>query len=220
MELSMKNSFITFIASSAVCVAMLLASRTMTVDPAAHTRYYLTSVVMISGILSVITLLRLIRSFVNKNASPEPFQRHRSEQRRQSYRLTFESSDRPRFVQSADGDLPAGSFTCPVLDISETGISLGCTGVYATGQTVRGEIIFSSFRRIVVNGVVVREDEDRTSLKLHSAIDPPLLMAEQRQQITMNKGATARPAVSEDVLEKPSASLPSQRPNKGICRLK
>lgn len=215
----MKNDLITLLTSSVVFVAMLWARRAMIDEHAAYTRYYVAAGLMISGILSLIIVLRLCWHLFKRPPSADPISRERPEHPRAHYRLTFDRSEsRPRFVQAADGRQPAGAFTCPVLDISETGIALDCTGVYTPGQTVHGEIIFASFRTAVVNGTVVREETDRTSLQLHCTIAPPLLMAEQREQIVNKKGA-ARPAVSKSLLENPSNSLPSHRP-KGICRIK
>ena len=143
-----------------------------------------------------------------------------SDRKRQYYRLQFDQSDqRPTFVQRVDDHYPATAFTCPVGDISETGISLSCTGVYASGKTVVGEIIFSSGRTAPVNGMVIREMADRTCLRLHCTINPPLLMAEQREQIAMLKGKGPLPAVSKTALGTATKSLPSHSP-KGICRLK
>lgn len=200
-------------------MAMLWVRRAIVDDYSTYTRYYIVSGLMISGVLCSIILLRLLRLFFKPPQTAELISRERSEQPRKHYRLTFDRSDSPRFVQAANGRQPAGAFTCPVLDISETGITLGCTGEYSTGQTVHGEVIFASCRTAVVNGTVVREEADRTALRLHCTIDPPLLMAEQREQIVRQKGESARPAVSKNLFENPSKSLPSHRP-KGICRIK
>ena len=215
----MKPDLITLAISMTVFVSALLSSQGLLANASAHTRYYITAVLMISGLLAAISLLRLMLSVRHRPSSAGSAPRERSNQRREHYRLTFEQSTRPLFVQTNDEGLPADAVSCPVWDISETGLTLRCTGVYATGQTVHGEIIFAGGRTAQVNGTVVREETDRTSLKLHCTIDPALLMAEQRDQIESRKNTGPRPAVSHGALEKPIASLPSHRP-KGICRKK
>jgi hypothetical protein len=214
----MKTNLITLAISLTVLVVTLLASRGIT-TPSAHSRYYITAVVMISGLLAAITLLRLLLSVRHRPSSAGPAPREISNQRREHYRLTFEQSTAPLFVQTNDEGLPADAVTCPVRDISETGLTLRCSGVYPTGQTVHGEIIFASGRTAEVNGTVIREEMDRTSLKLHCTIDPALLMTEQRELIESQKSAGPRPAVSHSTLEESAVSLPSHRP-KGVCHIK
>ena len=98
-------------------------------------------------------------------------------------------------------------------------MSLECTGIFAEGESVQGEIIFNSGRTAPVNGIVIREEAQRTCLRLHCTIGPPLLMAEQRELIVQTKASGPRPAVSETLLGDTVRSLPSHRP-KGLCRLK
>ncbi|WP_319409852.1 PilZ domain-containing protein [uncultured Desulfosarcina sp.] len=169
--------------------------------------------------VSVITLFRWFRHRRQRSMPADDADRKASDRQRQNYRIQFGESPHPIFIQRTDNRHPATAFTCPVRDVSETGISLGCTGVYAIGQTVQGEIIFTSGRTAPVNGVVLREKMDYTCLRLHCTIDPPLLMAEQREQIAREKGDSPRPAVSKAVMDKTVGSLPSDSP-KGICRLK
>lgn len=215
----MKSNLTTLALSLAVLVTTLLSSPALLANPSAYTRYYITAAITISGMLTAITVLRLLMMVTRRPPSPRPPSKTSPDQRRAYYRLTFGQSPEPLFVQTDDEDLPAGSaaFTCPVKDISETGLSLRCTDVYATGQTVSGKIIFTSGRTAPVNGRVIQEEADRTRLELHCTIDPSLLMAEQRELIESTKNTGPRPAVSRSALEDPDASLPSHRP-KGICR--
>lgn len=215
----MKTNFITLLISSAVLMAALWSRQTFFADSSAHGRYYVTAILMISGILTVIALFRLIRLQHNPMMSADSAGRENSNQHRQHFRIRFEAPPGPIFVQKTDDRQSAPEITCPVCDISETGISIGCTGVYANGQTVQGEVIFDSGRTTPVNGIVIREEADRTCLSLHCTIDPPLLMAEQREQILMEKANGPPPAVSKTVLDTTAGSLPSHSP-KGICRLK
>lgn len=215
----MKINFITLLISSTVLIAALWARQTLLAGSLAHARYYLTTILMISGILTVISLYRLIQLHRCRPMSTDNADQETSERNRQHYRMQFDESPRPIFIQKTDDRLPAAAFTCPVWDISETGISLGCTGVFAQGQTVQGEIIFDSGRTAPINGIVIRKEADRTCLRLHCTIPPPLLMAEQREQIIMEKANGPRPAVSKTVLDTTAESLPSHSP-KGICRLK
>jgi hypothetical protein len=214
-----KENQITLATSAAVFVAALWVRQTFFTDASAHGRYYVSAVLGISGVLTVIFLCRLIlaqrmRSSSDPTAGEKPSRRDRLH-----YRIRFDRPPQPVFVQKTDDRQPGPAFTCPVLDISETGISLACTGVYTLGQTVQGELIFCSGRTAPINGIVIREEKDRSALNLHCAIDPPLLMAEQREQIVLQKAAGPQPAVSRTLLEKDSGSLPSHSP-KGICRLK
>ena len=215
----MKFNLITLFVSSTIFVAALGARQTWVVGSSVHGRYYVTAILMISCIISMITLFRWFRLRRHRSATADNVDREASERPRQHYRMQFDQSTHPLFVERTDDRHPVTAFTCPVRDISETGISLGCKGVYTHGQTIHGEIIFSSGRTAPVNGVVIREETDRTCLRLHCTIDPPLLMAEQRDQIVLEKGNRPRPAVSKTVLDTTAGSLPSHSP-KGICRLK
>lgn len=215
----MKSNLITLLISSTLLMIALWTRQTCFAGAAAHQRYYLSAIMMISGILTVVTLIRLIRSHRYRPISSFNANRKTLVRPRQHYRVQFDTPRRPIFFQKTDGPVPATEFTCPVLDISETGISLGCTGVYKRGQMVQGEIIFDSGRTAPVNGIVRREAADRTCLRLHCTIAPPLLMAVQREQIVMRKAKGPRPAVSKTVLHTQASPLPSHSP-KGICRLK
>ena len=215
----MKENQITLAISAAVFMAALWVRQTLFTGASAHGRYYVSAVLGISGVLTVILLCRLIlpkriRSSTDPTSGETPSRRDRLH-----YRIRFDRPPQPVFVQKIDDRQPGLAFTCPVLDISETGISLACTGVYARGQTVQGELIFCSGRTAPINGIVIREEKDRSSLSLHCTIDPPLLMAEQREQILLQKATGPRPPVSRNLLEKTSGALPSHSP-KGICRLK
>jgi hypothetical protein len=213
-----KLNLITLIISSVTLMATIWARQALVVDASTHGHYYVTAMLMISSIITAITLLRWLllrrRPISAGGADQEASDRHR-----QHYRLQFDRSPRPLFVQRTDERHPITTFTCPVRDISETGISLECNRAYVHGQSVQGEIIFGSGRTAPVNGVVVREETDRTCLRLHCTIDPPLLMAEQREQIALEKGNRPRPGVGNTLLDTTAESLPSHSP-KGICRLK
>ncbi len=215
----MKANRKTLIFSLAVFMGALWAWQTIYPDTSAYGRYYIMAILMISGTLALVTLFRMIRPQCNRSISPETFGQKASQQARKHYRIRFDRLPHPFFVQKTDDRQPCPSFTCPIRDISENGISLSCTGVFANGQPVQGEIIFNSGRTAPVNGVVIREETDRTCLRLHCSIDPPLLMAEQREQISIEKASGPRPAVSKSVLNKTGGSLPSHAP-KGICRIK
>lgn len=215
----MTINHITLLISSTVLMIALWVRQTLFTGLSAHERYYLTAILMISGILALITLFRSIRTYRSQPILSDNAERQPSERPRQHYRIQFDESSHPIFIQKKDDHRSVTTFTCPVCDISETGISLVCTGVYAHGQTVRGEIIFDSGRTTPINGIVIREDAERTCLRLHCAIDPPLLMAEQREQIVLQKAKGPQPAVSQTMLDTTAGSLPSHTP-KGICRLK
>lgn len=215
----MKANRNTLIFSLAVFMGALWAWQTVYPDASAYGRYYIMAMLMTSGTLALVILFRLIRQQRNRSISPETFGRKVSQRARKHYRIRFDRLPHPFFVQKTDDRQPGPSFTCPVRDISETGISLGCTGAFANGQLVQGEIIFNSGRTAPVNGVVIREETDRTCLRLHCTIDPPLLMAEQREQISIEKSSGPRPVVSKSVLNTTAGSLPSHLP-KGICRIK
>ncbi len=215
----MKSNLLTMFISMAILVITILSSRSLLADPTPYTRYYISSAITISGLVIVITLLRLFLMLKRRPSSPPKSSTDSSVQRRENYRLSWERHTSPLFVQAIDENSPAEAFTCPVADLSETGLGLRCSGVYATGQSVHGEIIFTSGRSALVNGRVIREEPDLTSLTLHCTIDPSIFMAEQRELVDSQKNTGPRPAVSQSVLEATQTSLPSHRP-KGICRLK
>lgn len=215
----MKFNHIALIISSVTFMAAWWTRQILVVGLSAHGRYYSTAILTISGIISMIALFRWFRLHRHRSMSTGHADREPSERPRQHYRMQFDQPPHPLFIEKTDNRHPVAAFSCPVGDISETGISLGCRGVYTHGQTVQGEIIFCSGRTAPINGVVIREETDRTCLRLHCTIDPPLLMAEQRERIAKEKGNRPRPAVSKTVLDTTTGSLPSHSP-KGICRLK
>ena len=214
-----KFNLITLLISSSIFMAAVWARQASTFGASPQGRYYMTAILIISCIMTAISLFRWLRLRHHRPKASDDADQEASNWQRQHYRIQFDESMPPLFVQRTEERRPVTEFTCPVHDVSETGISLGCKGVYTHGQTVQGEIIFVSGRTAPVNGVVIREETDRTCLRLHCTIDPPLLMAEQREQIALRKGNSPRPAVSKTILDTTAASLPSQSP-KGICRLK
>jgi hypothetical protein len=185
-------------------------------DTSAYYRYYSMSSLLIGSMLGVIALFRLIHGLMRRNITPEPHPSAIANERRDGYRLVFDSPPRPVFLQKSDGPGSVPVFTCPVWDVSETGVSLDCTRVYTNGQTVQGEIIFDSGRTVTVNGVVNRSGSRRTALMLHCTIDPAVIMAEQRERITLKKKAGPRP-VGDAFSDESHGFLPSHQP-KGICR--
>lgn len=215
----MKSTFITLTISMAVFLATLCARRFWPEGLSAHGRYYVASILTISALVGLIAAVRLRQGTKQGQASSIKTDSDSSAQQRQHYRLQYDNSPCPRFIEKST-DLPAAAaFTCPVHDVSETGLSLVCTALYAEGQTVLGEIHFPSGRTAPINGVVLRDDGQHTSLQLHCGIDPPLLMDEQREKIVREKAQGPQPVVSEALLDATPRSLPSQRV-KGICRLK
>ena len=214
----MRTNLITLIVSLAILAVSLVFSKGALANPSPYAQYYRLTAIAISGLVAAISVLRLLMmARRRKPSSPKIFPH--PDQRRESYRLDFDPSAAPLFVETQLAPLSSDALTCPVKDISETGLSLLCTGVYATGQTVHGEVIFASGRTVQINGRVIREESDQTCLMLHCSIDPSVFMAEQRKRIESQKHIGPRPAVSPGALEEPSTSLPSHRP-KGICRKK
>ncbi|BBO80033.1 hypothetical protein DSCO28_05990 [Desulfosarcina ovata subsp. sediminis] len=216
----MKTNLITLILSSAVAVAVLVARESSFLTTSVHGRYYFAAIMLISVILALITLSRLIRSLWRRprkavNATKPA---HKKENRSE-YRIQFDHPPHPIFIENSGGPQSAPAFTCPVLDVSETGVSLGYVGVYFPGQTVQGEIIFASGRSAPINGVVARQTNRQTVLLLHCTIDPSILMAEQRERIALQKDDGPRPAVSPSLKDNLDVRLPSHQP-KGVCRLK
>jgi hypothetical protein len=215
----MKNDLIALVASLASIAGLVYLFQTAAADMSGHGRYYLTTALLISMALAVIFLVRLVSRKPQRDDSVYPAAETMDDRQRQHYRLQFDLTQRPMFIQKSAPDQTGVAFTCPVNDISETGICLDCVGVYPPGKAIQGEIIFNSGRSAPVNGVVVREEIDRTSLKLHCTISPPLLMAEQRSLIAAQKGHGPPPAVDRQLLNVGGSGLPSHSP-KGICRNK
>ncbi|WP_319525502.1 PilZ domain-containing protein [uncultured Desulfosarcina sp.] len=215
----MKSTLITMLVSTAVFLATLWARLYWPATLSAYGRYYVSSILTISAIIGLIAAVRLVRGTRQGRIASKKTDHDQSSQRRQFYRLQYDDSPRPRFIQKSS-DLPdVAAFTCPVRDVSETGLGLVCTGVYTEGQTVLGEIQFSSGRTAPINGVVLRDDGQHTSLQLHCGIEPALLMEEQRENIVREKAQGPRPVVSEALLDTKPRSLPSQK-TRGLCRLK
>ena len=216
----MKSTRITLVVSTTIFITMLwVRQSTLPEDLSAHGRYYLISLLMISGMVSLIALFQLIRPPTHRSIALHRKSSRTKSQKRAHFRLHYEAPTQPRFIQKSEGSVRSPDFTCPVWDVSEAGISLVCTGIFSEGESIQGEIIFPSGRTAPINGVVLRVDDHRTSLGLHCSIDPPLLMAEQREQIVKEKQTGPHPAVEDASLDAPDRSLPSHTP-KGICRLK
>ncbi len=210
---------VVFIISSLIFVTALWVRWSIFADVSSHGRYYFASIITISGFMVVITLLRLIKKRPAGTKQESCSTDDKTQQRRGNFRIKFDPSEGPIFIRKTDDHQPDPTFTCSVIDISETGIGLACTGVYAKGQTVLGEIIFDSGRTAPVNGVVVREGLDGTFFNLHCTIAPPLLMKEQREQIQRKKAKGPLPKAGTTSLDAVTTSLPSHTP-KGVCRLK
>ena len=215
----MKTILITLTLSLASLVGILVLSKGTLSDLSPYTRYYVTAAIAISGAVAAISMFKLLMmANRGKSSSAHMVNPHRG-QRRESYRIGFDPIAPALFVEAKGKPLSLAAFSCAVKDLSETGLSLFCTGVYATGQTVHGEVIFPSGRTVQIHGSVVREELDQTCLTLHCTIDPSIFMAEQRERIESEKSIGPRPAVSQGALEESSTTLPSHRP-KGICRKK
>ena len=215
----MSNNFITMATAAAVFTTTLWFRRMWAAADTTHGRYYALALLLISAMVILITTFRLVRQLIkppNNTATPHG---QPDGKPRQHYRIQYEHAARPQYVQKYSDPEPVADFSCPVWDVSETGMSLACSGLFSVGDNVQGEIIFHSGRSAPVNGVVIREDTQRTGLRLHCTIDPKLLMAEQREQIIQTKASGPRPVVSESVLGDTAPSLPSHTP-KGLCRLK
>lgn len=207
------------IISSLICIMALWARCIFSTDVSFHGRYYFAVIIGISGFMAVITLLRLL---INRQGDVVPdnkINRKRTRQRRKNYRIAFDRSKGPLFMEETDSQRPDTAFTCTVIDISETGLGLDCTGVYTKGQTVLGKIIFDSGKTAPINGIVIREEAGGTFFSLHCTISPSLLMGEQREQIQSQKAKGPLPTVGKTFVDRGLKTLPSHRP-KGICRLK
>lgn len=215
----MKTNTITLMISLVILLGALRVLRVFDAGAYAHGRYYATAVLMICAILIFIALMRLIGFAGSRSMAPRQAGRYISNHPRQHYRLRFDEAPPPQFIQISDDCQSAAAFTCPVCDVSETGVGLVCTGVYRKGQVVKGELIFDSGRTVEVDGIVVREATDRTALRLRHNLDPALLMAEQRERIVKKKANGPQPAVNKPALGSTTGTLPSHS-IKGICRLK
>ena len=215
----MQINLATFVISATIFVTALWQTSSWLDAPSPHGRYYAVVLLTISGLIGLIALARI---FITRNvtsSSENSVDTDATTRPRQHYRLQFKKPWRPRFVRKTDESTLTADFSCDVGDISETGVGLDCIGVFAKGETVCGEIIFSSGRTAPVNGVVVRETDQRTCLDLHCTIDPSLLMSEQREQIAAEKAEGPRPIVTPVLLDASAKNLPSNVP-KGICRRK
>lgn len=212
----MKTNLITMAFSSLLLGIVILSSRRLLSDGSAHTRYYITAAALISAALLTVTIVRFLLIVFHRPSALNNETARKNVQRREYFRLTYDNPPQPLFVQT-DGESPPDQlFTCHVRDLSEIGLALCCSGVYDTGQTVIGEVIFSSGRKAQINGEVIRQDSNITSLALHCSIEPTVFMAEQRDMISEKKNVGPKPAVSQSLFDKPSASLPSYSP-KGVC---
>jgi hypothetical protein len=205
--------------SAALVVAAWCWARLFHGAASAQGRYYLSVVITIGASMALITTLRLIRHFMGQQPPPVREFDIDPDDRRQHYRIMFDRSTRPVFLQKFKDPQSAPAFTCPVSDVSETGIRLVCTDVYRKGQTVNGEIIFSSGRTAPINGVVTWQSAGSTCLDLHCTIPPAVVMAEQREQIMATKAKGPRPPGDPAAAQNAPSRLPSYQP-KGICRSK
>ncbi len=214
--MSRKKEFIVLAVSSVLMAVFLYLWLTFQVGTSGYGRYYLSAALSISVALVVIFLIRMGRHRIEEDGHSKSVKKRTVTGVREHYRLQYDTAQRPIFIRKTDPERVEVEFACPVIDISETGICLDVAGVYTPGTTICGEIIFNSGRSAPINGVVVREAMDRTSVKLHCTISPPLLMAEQRDLIASRKDDGPRPAVNRQLLKTGGTRLPSHTP-KGIC---
>ena len=219
MKAMTANLILLLVSVSIVAGAIAIRIANPMVATLAHYRYYTVSGILIGSILAVIALLRMVHARRKPVSMPATEHGKTIDNRRSEYRLVFDAPPRPAFLQKSDGPDSVPIFTCPVWDVSETAISLDCSGVYVSGQTIQGEIIFDSGCTAPINGVVRRTNGKRTVLQLHCSIDPTLIMAEQRERIASKKDTGPKPAVGVTYDDEVGRSLPSHQP-KGSCRLK
>jgi hypothetical protein len=210
---------VVFIFSTLIFLVALWFRWTLFADVSSHGRYYFASIIGISGFTSVITLLRFIKERHPAAEQSTPASHEKAAQKRRNYRVSFDRSNRPVFVQKADASGIDPAFTCKVIDISETGLGLDCTGVYEKGQTILGDVILENGKTAPINGEVLRENSNGTFIRLHCTIPPSLVMEAQRSQIQSEKEMGPLPAAVGSPVGTPNSSLPSHRP-KGLCRLK
>jgi hypothetical protein len=210
---------VAFIVSCLIFIMAIWLRWSLYTDVSAHGRYYFAAIIGISGFTAVITLLRLIKGQRCDTERVTPEVQQKDQKPRRNYRISFERSTGPVFVQKTDDSGIAPAFTCKTIDVSETGVGLDCTGVFEEGETVLGEIIFRSGKTAPVNGKVIRENSTGTFIRLHCTIAPSLIMAEQRSQIQNKKAMGPFPTAGGSLMDSGDKVLPSHRP-KGLCRLK
>lgn len=210
---------IAFLISLLIFMTALLARWYVFADASPHGRYYIASIVGISGWMAVITLLRLLQKRKDDAVPGRSANDKKVRQRRENYRIPFDRSNRATFIERSENQRLAPTFTCAVINVSESGVGLDCTGVYRKGQTVLGEIIFDSGKTAPINGAVIREESGGTFISLHRTISASLLMEEQREQIQSRKAKGPLPKVETTALDGGGKTLPSHR-SKGVCRVK
>jgi hypothetical protein len=217
--MKVNNNWVALIISTLIFIVAIWLRWTMFIDVSFHGRYYFAAIIGISGFTAVITFLRLIKGRCLDTAQLPPVIHKKKQQPRRNYRVVFDRSNGPVFIQRTDDSGLAPAITCRAIDVSETGLGLDCTGVYQKGQTIMGEIIFKNGNTAPINGEVLRENSKGTFIRLHCTISPSLIMEAQRSQIQSEKAMGPFPAIGESLLDFGNKELPSHRP-KGLCRLK
>lgn len=215
----MKNNLTMLLISVGVFAATWWQRPVWLNENSAYGRYYVAVLLAISSLTAVTAMVQLIRGLIPRPAPVENTGAPRTALPRQHYRLQFPAPPRPRFVQRTTKHPSASTFVCEVVDVSESGVSLDCEGVYAQGQAVSGEIVFPSGRTASVDGFVIRRAHRRTCLNFHAPIDASLLMDEQRERIVADKGGGPHPPAIRPFPDNRLGDLPSHT-TKGIYRLK
>ncbi len=213
----MKVNLLTLLISLLALTATLLSRRFFLDASSPHGRYYAAAIVVTCGLLAVITTIRTIRLVRNRPTAPQQSDAEGTERPRQFYRIQYDPSARPLFVVQSGPGPTISDFSCPVENLSEMGLGLACTDPFVIGQAIAGRIIFNTGQTAAVGGIVVRQTATGTFLQLGQPMDASLLMAEQRNQVAMQRADGPRPAVSSTVLDARPAALPSQQ-IKGVRR--
>jgi hypothetical protein len=214
---TMKVNLLTLLISLLALTATLLSRRFLLDASSPHGRYYAAAIVVTSGLLAVITTIRMIRMVRNRPTAPQQSDAEGAERPRQFYRIQYDRSARPLFVVQSGPGPDVSDFSCPVENLSEMGLGLACTAPFVIGQAIEGSIIFNTGQTAAVGGIVVRQTATGTFLQLRQPMDASLLMAEQRNQVVTQRADGPRPAVSSTVLDARPAALPSQQ-IKGVRR--
>ncbi len=97
--------------------------------------------------------------------------------RRETYRIGYPETGRPRFLLAAD---PAGSApVLEVLDLSEEGLRLGVPEGTALGPAVAGRLELPGQLPLEVQGRVVRRGAEDAAVHLRRPVPSPIIVAEQ-----------------------------------------
>jgi hypothetical protein len=154
-----------------------------------ETAFYFQLVLWISGLLAGFLGLNLLWQY-RKNRTAEPDQKQKQlkwNNRRQSFRLVYPGSQRPRLIVERVDNQPIRHLEYPVADISEGGLSFIDDGSLGKEDTLSGRLVFKQGEQFRVNGHILRREGSRICVQFRRSLAWSTILKEQRKFMSQSK---------------------------------